>query len=529
MTDKAERKWIWLYALLIMVITSVPYVIGFLMQDDHWRYTGFVFGVEDGNSYIAKMLSGAYGAWLFRTPYTTHSQQGVLAYFPYLALGRVSLASLRHTSLVWWFQVFRWAGGIMMVHGTYDFVSIFLKNISSRRFATVVATAGGGLGWLVVLGLDGIWQNGLPLEFYSPETFGFLSLYGLPHLACARGLLMWGLARYLTGGGHPWRDGLITGLLWLLLGIMQPMTVLIGGAVIGLHLLLTGIGWITRRADLQSKWKLQFQYALGMAIVSAPLIAYTAIAFLTDPFLRVWSAQNILPSPPIPDYLLAYGIMLLLAVFGAKFVLQHNDKNRWLLILGWIALFPILAYAPFNVQRRLVEGAWVAMVVFAVAAFETYKPGVQRIIRYGLLTSFLPGLILIAGGVATVMQLKTPLYRPASEVAVFEFLAKNADVNDIVLASYETSNPLPAWAPLRIMIGHGPESFQLEKGKARVDRFFQTGTSDEERLELLNEFQVRYVFWGPNERDLGPWQPSQADYLQAWYENDGYQVFKVIE
>ena len=529
MTDKAERKWIWLYALLVMAITSVPYAIGFLLQDDHWRYTGFVFGVEDGNSYIAKMLSGAYGAWLFRTPYTTHPQQGVLAYFPYLALGRVSLAGLRHTSLIAWFQVFRWAGGLLMVHGTYDFVSIFLKNISSRRYATVMATAGGGLGWLVVFGLDGIWQNGLPLEFYSPETFGFMSLYGLPHLACARGFLMWGLAKYLTSGDHPWREGFITGFLWLLLGTMQPMTVLLGGAVIGVHLLLTGIGWITRRADLQSQWKLQFQYALGMGILSAPLIGYTTILFLTDPFLKVWSAQNILPSPPILDYLLAYGGMLLLAVFGAKSVLQHSDKNRWLMILGWIALFPILAYAPVNVQRRLVEGVWVAMVVLAFAAIETYKPGLQRIIRYGLLISLLPGLILIAGGVGTVMQLRTPLYRPASEVAVFEYLEKNANVNEVVLASYETSNPLPAWAPLRTMIGHGPESFQLDKVKDRVELFFHSSTNDEERLELLGEFQVRYVFWGPNERDLGSWQPSQADYLQAWYEKDGYQVFRVVE
>ena len=39
---------------------------------------GFIFAVEDGNSYIAKMLSGVQGAWLFRTPYTSMQQGGVL-------------------------------------------------------------------------------------------------------------------------------------------------------------------------------------------------------------------------------------------------------------------------------------------------------------------------------------------------------------------------------------------------------------------------------------------------------------------
>jgi len=73
-----------------MGVTMLPYLLGYASQGDAWRFTGFVFGVEDGNSYIAKMLSGSAGAWLFRTPYTPEAQRGVLAFLPYILLGKLA-------------------------------------------------------------------------------------------------------------------------------------------------------------------------------------------------------------------------------------------------------------------------------------------------------------------------------------------------------------------------------------------------------------------------------------------------------
>ena len=55
---------------------------GFWLQGSDWRFTGFFIGVEDGNSYIAKMLSGTAGNWIFRTPYTAYPQNGFLAFLP---------------------------------------------------------------------------------------------------------------------------------------------------------------------------------------------------------------------------------------------------------------------------------------------------------------------------------------------------------------------------------------------------------------------------------------------------------------
>jgi hypothetical protein len=211
----SERKWVNLFSLGFLVLTTLPYLMGFGLQGEQWRFTGYFLGVGDGNSYIAKMLSGTEGAWLFRTPYTAFPQNGFLAFFPYLLLGKLVAAPGEHEQLVALFQIFRWGGGWLMVYGSYRFFSFFFDAVAPRRLCTLLAVLGGGMGWLALAGLQGIWGDRIPLEFYSPETFGFLSFFTLPHLSAARGLLLLGLVRYWEHRGKDQanRQAWISGVL----------------------------------------------------------------------------------------------------------------------------------------------------------------------------------------------------------------------------------------------------------------------------------------------------------------------------
>jgi hypothetical protein len=193
--SKEERVWAFRFSLLVLLITTIPYWIGFASAGSDWRFAGFIFGIEDGNSYIAKMLSGAAGSWLFRTPYTAEPQGGFLAFLPYILLGKLTSAPGQHEQLLVLFQLFRMVGIFMFIFATYEFVALFIDQQGWRKAAVVLVALGGGIGWLFMLFFGK--GDRLPLEFYSPETFGFLSLYGLPHLAVARGLLVWGLVCYL--------------------------------------------------------------------------------------------------------------------------------------------------------------------------------------------------------------------------------------------------------------------------------------------------------------------------------------------
>ena len=191
--SRAEHKWVLWFGLLVMVITTIPYIVGYARQGAGWQFTGFVFGIEDGNSYIAKMLSSAYGAWLFRTPYTTNFQRGVVAFIPYFALGKLVSGTGLHEQLVALYHIFRIGAGMLAIFATYEFTSLIIDSIDLRRFGLILCVLGGGLGWLAV----SLGSKSLPLEFYSPETFGFLSLFGIPHLALARATILWSLVIYL--------------------------------------------------------------------------------------------------------------------------------------------------------------------------------------------------------------------------------------------------------------------------------------------------------------------------------------------
>jgi hypothetical protein len=269
--------------------------------------------------------------------------------------------------------------------------------------------------------------------------------------------------------------------------------------------------------------------ALVSGILPGLYILYNLWFTYRDPSLSAWAAQNIIRSPHFAHYLLAYGLVLPYAWLGGRTLLRRNPWLGWLPV-GWVVLFPILAYLPLDLQRRLPEGVWVAWVVLAMVPLESWLAERHR----WRLAPFIPlfllfpsTLLLWFGGLQAARQPQMPLFRPAAEVALFERLGSTVIKDEVVLASFETSNPLPAWAPLRMVIGHGPESAGMAELLPEVAAFYSSDTTDVRRLALLRRFDVHFVFWGPAERLLGDWDPHQATYLQPLYQVGEYAVFQV--
>jgi len=134
-----ERKFALFFAALLCLITLIPYVAGFAAQGADWRFTGFLIGVEDGNSYIAKMLSGAQGDWLFRTPYSSETQRDS---WPFCLIS--FLENLLHLPLSmsnWWF-CFSYSEFLV-------YLPLFLQpGILSRSFLAVTKLGNGH--WLLL-------------------------------------------------------------------------------------------------------------------------------------------------------------------------------------------------------------------------------------------------------------------------------------------------------------------------------------------------------------------------------------------
>lgn len=536
MITRGEWRWAAGFAALVMAVTTLPYLVGAASQTSGWRFGGFVLGVEDGNSYIAKMGQGARGAWLFTLPYSSEPQRGVPLFEFQLLLGK--LAGPEHDALVLVYHLARVVLGMALLLISYRFLAEFLPEVRQRRLGLVLVAVGGGLGWLLtLLGLDHLFGS-LPVDFYSPEAYTFLILYALPHLAAARCLFLLGLLAYLRG------RGVLAGLALLAASLIQPLSVIVAWVVIGID---AASAWLfpylrftfhfpprsgrqpagaRRPSTLHAPRSIRS--ALTAILLSSPFVLFTVYLFSADPLLAQWNAQNILTSPHPLHYVFGYGVLIVFGVGGWR-VLRGRRPDLARFVAGWALAVPFLLYAPLTTQRRLVEGFQLPLVALAVLGLTEALRSFRRWALLFAVTLTVPtAAILLAGGVAAARAPAEPLFHPAGQLAAFGWLSENATAGQVVLSSFDTGNALPAYTPLVAYIGHGPETVSLAQKQPRVAAFYRSSTADADRRRLLSEGRIAFVVFGPHERALGDFSPDTVDYLRWRFSSADYAIYEVI-
>ena len=236
-----------------------------------------------------------------------------------------------------------------------------------------------------------------------------------------------------------------------------------------------------------------------------------------------------------------YGAKLLVtqtpfqSVFSAEAVPSHQSPTgqfQALAIIIWTLIFPILVYIPFNLQRRLVVGVQVPLVILAtVGLFSLYKKLLgarqQAFAQGGVLLFFsLTNVLLLAGSFINLAGQYPPMFQPGAHLEAIRWLA-NQTQGEVVLAAHESGNLLPAYANVRTFLGHGPETVHAKTKQGQIRTFFDQTTADTWRIDLLRQFNIRYLYYGPNEKALGDFVPEQAEYLQKVYDREEVQVFRV--
>jgi hypothetical protein len=498
-----NHRWVIRWAAFIFGVTLIPYLLGFGIQGENWKFAGFVFGVGDGNSYIAKMLNGAQGDWLFRTPYTNIEQPGILSFIPYLLLGKLASSPGSHEQLTALFQIFRFAGVMLYCLAAYDFLCVFTKNEKLIKWGVILCSIGGGLGWMTIFGLKGSGYNGLPIDLYSPETFGFLSLLGLPHLAVSRALLVWGWCLFLTNDSNQnsLKRGVLIGGLWLLLGFFQPLSILTAWAGLGSAWLVLWIFEMLNQKKYINPWKTPstnrwFKQALVACAISSFWVIYNLIAMSTDPFLKGWTAQNIILSPAILDYVIGFCLLLIPAGLGLV-VLLRSKLQQGSLLVGFLALFPLLAYFPINLQRRLPDGIWWVLVVLTVLGLEQMRGRLKKLVLGFGYAGILTSLFILIGGIFSTQTLSQPTFVPIDKIMAFKAIEKDwtNTTKPIVLADFAISNNLPAWIPVNVIVGHGPESVNLKENLPIIDRILEETNPDKTTFRFLQSNTVDYIIF----------------------------------
>jgi hypothetical protein len=542
---------------VLVILTIAPYLLAWATQGPDWVFSGFLIGAEDGNSYLGKMRLGARGLWDFHLFYTAEAHPGAsLIFLPYILPGQiVRLFMADHDprltgTLLLFFHAMRIVFDFLLVLVLYRFIAVFLRAPAARMLALVLATLGGGLGWLLLLVGQSHLLDSLPPEFYIPEGFTFIILFSLPHLALARAALLGGFLALFRAqrsevvGAHPrvrptteirlrWGLTIFAGLCWLVVGLSVPFYLVIIYCLVSAWLLAV---WLR-----QHRFPVMLFTRCAVAVaITLPLFAYFTLVFSTNPAFARWSAQNLLPSPHPLHYLLAYGVLAALAVIGGRWAWRRGGVPH-LLLIGWVIVVPFLVYLPLNVQRRMAEAVIVPLAILAAAGLRLlsqrwsrwrhtgYRRGARHVRNLALALTIPSSLFLLLGSVLTTLQHSRPLFYPASEVAALDWLNTHAEPDAVVLSSKAVGNLIPAFSGLRVYVGHGPETLDAVNKEALVARFYRDEFTPDERRALFETMRIRYVFYGTAERELAGAdneQPAWQDGLMLVYDTNGYRIYE---
>ncbi len=444
--------------------------------------------------------------------------------------------------LVAW-QIMRLAFDVLYLWVLWRFITAFVNDKNTRFAAFVMASIGGGVGWMLPF-----FGGGLPPEFYIPEGFSFLIILGLPHLALARAAMLAGILAMFAAQKQSTLRGwmpcaLLAGGFWVITGMSVPFYF----AVIYVLLAVWGLlVWLRNRHFPTAL----FLRCVVAGLVTLPFFAYYTLVFSQNQVFSVWSAQNQLPSPMPLVYLAAYILLVIPAVGGAVIAWQEGrSETRWLLLVAWSIAAFALVYLPINVQRRMLEGVIVPLAILAAVgimrwADERLRRRIVAWVWVGATT--VPAVLLLVGTLNTVLHPQPPVFRPTAEVTALEWLNRNSAPGEVALASFETGNAIPVYTHLRSFIGHGPETLEADRKAAQVDAFFTDTVTDEERTVLfagggclqnqpdLCGDPLRWLIFGEAERQMmagGADSFRQMLAREGWrqvYDADGWEIYEQI-
>ena len=544
----APTEWLWVSVatLLILFTTSFPYYLGLRSSTEQMHFGGFLFGLDDMWSYVAKMRYGAYDGWLFRLFYTTEVHSGGFVFGFHLALGKLAGlitgqgARVSAETLVVTYHIARIICGSILLLVMYRFGAEYLETPAKRRLAWALAAIAGGLGWIwtVISAATDARTIPTPVEFVIPEAFTLLLPYGLPHLALARSLLLIGwilFFRSLDNGRLS--SAVLAGVAWLGMGILVPFYVALLGTLIAVWL---GVLWFNRRALPLN----ELRFAASAGVVPLIILIYNGWLFSTNKVFAQWAAQNILHSPPFLDYLLAYIVLILLGIPAIINLLKAGLNHRTVLLIVWPITALALAYVPINVQRRMLEGVIIPLTILATMGLWSLvgeKPDDRsamilwrlRQIGGGIVLSFLlpSAVLLIGGGAMAASKSEQPLFQSTDELDVLHWLGQRAQPGSVVMVTPQVGNILPAYAPVRVYTGHGPETIGAPNKEIRARAFFEGTMKSSDAQALLEEIRARYVWvGGPGYQFDCPqnicFDPTLLG-LEEIYHSGEFTIFKV--
>lgn len=524
----SERNWVLIWAAVIVLLSSVPYLWGLAIMPGGYNFLGLTHNIDDGAVYLSWMRQAADGHFLIRNLYTTDPQCAIQFNVFFLVMGW--LAAATRLPLIWVYHIFRAGLGVGVILAVWKLSKLFLDDANERRLLVPLIGLSAGVGWLI----PGARPPGGPVDVWQPEAITFLSIYLNP-LFLAGLVLMIGSFYFLvlahrTGSVS---HAVYAGLCMLLLGNVHTYDLLTVACVWTAYLMVDMISarrFATRTVALS---------ALA-ACIAAPSVAYQFYVYASDPVYRA-RVNTPIPSPPIWSFFVGYGLVLLGAVAGwitiARrhiFNCQPSTVNRQLLLVVWSVIGFALPYIPVAQQRKLIMGLHIPLCILCAIALAGLLSRIKRPLARGLALAFIlfttgSNLAFISHDMLLLSIDETaPGYAPymsTGEMNAMGYLRAKLKPRDVVFAQPTFSLFVPALSGRTVYYGHWSETPGYKFKISAWMRFVNPRTPDWARVLILEDSEATF-YVSTSARTL-PSARFVSQALKRVYRSGEVRVFKV--
>jgi len=548
--DRKEWRLIIWFIIIVILLTTLPYFYGWLQTPDNYTYTGLhSLTPGDTHVYFSWMEQVKQGHFISEDLYTSEPQARILLNSFWSVEGLIAKYTGLSNNLV--LQATR----IILI----PFFIILLYLISAylwadkfwRKISFIFLTFASGIGIVISIFLPGSvyskgWYN-WPLDMWAPESNNLLTMFQSPHLIFSTGLIiliLW--LSFLAFEKNKFKYSFTAGLLALILLQFHPFhTPTIFGVLVGYFI----IQFLINIKQLKSHQDYLFnivKHATTIVIISLPSVLYWLYLGAYDFVTIIRTYQNVCLTPSLWVTLVSYGFIIILAVWAIyQFIRKKQFNNKSIFLVVWLVVQFSLLYSPFPFQRRLMQGLQIPMILLAVFGLQfIYKYLQQKLtaknfdfyINNKYLAIILFILLFTSSNInnwireiAVFAEIYPQLYVHNSSITGYDWLKNNTIADTVILTDLYNGNLIPGRTGRKVYIGHGVETLFFESKLMQMVWFYSTNNLDAKKIKFLQQGNIDYIFYSPNEKGIGDFNPAEKKYLKNVFSQEEVQIYQVIK
>lgn len=533
---------------------SFPYLVLWILAPEGATYTGALFSPVDTYRYYDVMLHAHEGAWTF-VNYFTYVRQGPIAIFTlYTLLGKLIPGSAGSLGLALMFHLARLAFSFLFIQQAWKLFGETFPGRAARRTGMIFLLFTSGMGvatFALALGGVHLIHEAQPWDLFYQESSSAFGMLSSPHFAAVLLLLTVfsrALLRVMSGRSCCWAATAVGA--FCAAAMVTIHTEKVGVVAVTAVLYLGWVGCFRRPSPrTYARQALQVALMIGAAV---PYAAYAYSLTVNHPTIRDILQQGTPPTvaDPVVYYLLGLGIPGLCALWGLPRLLRHPSRAQpgevllWSMVVGGV----VLLIVPWQTIQHRGEGLQIAIAGLAGRELvHSILPrlwrlrglragGVRRLggfshrrlrllsINLVLILSSTSVMALTIGGTRAGAALAEQLYLNRDDPAALAWLREHASSSDVVAAAPNSLPFIAAFSGTRAVWGDFAYTPNYDAEGSRLAAFL-TGT--EPSRPYLSLRHVRWVYFGPREKEHSGLNPGSLEFLAAAYRVGETVIYRV--